>query len=1420
VTVGVSAGFGIGAGGGWGSSKGVTYSGTVDNLPTDATSYFMNWTFGTSTAKLNNNSVIVLCYQTSNVAQPPAVPAGLCVTNVTSDSVTLQWNRASGAAYYDLCYVNTNGYSLVKRLKAGASDKVISYTDTGLTPNSLHHYCVMSRSSAGEKSGYSAAVEAYTLDASSGNFGITRQPVNTTVYSGGTAKFTVAAQHLDTAGNTLTDVKYQWQYADAGSSTWKDCDGANTDPTFSVSGITPALSGRQYRCYVYVSDTLYLYSNAVTLTVGPADSTTTLAAAAGGKTLSSGDTVQSSYTATSEISYDPQQYQQVARTVSVGGTTYTCYSFTPSGSSTAVEVWKDSAGNYYTYDNSAMTKLTPAATQTLNFTDTAGTDVSLNMADSSGTGDTSWSTKIGDTTYTSVTKYTFTGTSSAYTAYKTQDKNGVTEWFAVKDSHIYNAEMQTSEELTAGGSTFNAANLQPVTTNGEEIKQTVSTPHDGDTVTLTAAVKKEQSAALDGKVTFTVSNSDGTYYRQFTADGSSGTASQDWKPNTAGVYTITAAYGSDTHYAVSASAPMTLYVLKSGESSLALSGSNLTYGSSLTMVTTELTETEAKAVTPTSFSVTCDGAAVPDPSALLARNGSNLTFTPDKAGTYVITVTYEKDSTTTLTASKTVIVYDRTLTVTPSDASTFTAAGWTGSDDTAYADTLKSAVTLTPAAATDAGTYPVYAVYTSTAGTTDIDSRYTVVCKTGTYTLGAAASYHVAASCGSNGSIALKYTQTGLTIDAGTAADIPAGAKVVAVATPNSGYQLSGWKLDNVENAETSSTLTVADSLSGAHTVRAEFVPSAYTLTFGPKDANTGTVSAVYWDTDAGTATANPFSSGSKLTGFSSVQLTAAPAAGYYLKGWTTDDGATLTAPTGSTYRVSGLTADETVKAVFAQVTDCTVTVALKNGTQPVVNAGVSFNGTDAAATAAGSYTFTGKTGSDLTIRVTLPGGLIVTGWDGADGVGTLSSSRKVLTVSPLSGDAALTVNCSTPNSYAVTTAAAPGAGGTVAAYLNGSDTPASDLSAVPEASSVRFVATPNAGYKIGVWTVNGKTVTPAAVKGATDGSREYTIDYLSEKTDVAVAFAQATITFAAPAHGTLTVTDAAGSSIASGASVTPGSTITVTATPDSGYNLSTLTVNGTPVSSGASCTVAGDTVIAASFTAQSVPGGGVSGGGVSGGGTAASAYTLTFNTSGGSAIAAISQTAGTSIDLSGYTPIRDGYTFAGWYSDKSLTTAVASVKLTADTTIYAKWTQKAELPFTDIPDGAYYKDAVGWAVEQKITEGITPTTFDPDGGCTRGQAVTFLWRAAGSPAPKTDVMPFTDVPADSDYYSAVLWAVENRASPRAPATRPSAPTWIAPVRRSSRSCGAETAPTPAQPKIRLWTSAAAITITKRCCGR
>ena len=81
---------------------------------------------------------------------------------------------------------------------------------------------------------------------------------------------------------------------------------------------------------------------------------------------------------------------------------------------------------------------------------------------------------------------------------------------------------------------------------------------------------------------------------------------------------------------------------------------------------------------------------------------------------------------------------------------------------------------------------------------------------------------------------------------------------------------------------------------------------------------------------------------------------------------------------------------------------------------------------------------------------------------------------------------------------------------------------------------------------------------------------------------------------------------------------------------------------------------------------------------------------------------------------------------------------------------------------FVDVATGSYYEDAVDWAVENGITQGTDDTHFSPDGICTRAQAVTFLWRTAGSPKPETRTMPFTDVPVGSYYYDAVLWAVEN----------------------------------------------------------
>lgn len=81
---------------------------------------------------------------------------------------------------------------------------------------------------------------------------------------------------------------------------------------------------------------------------------------------------------------------------------------------------------------------------------------------------------------------------------------------------------------------------------------------------------------------------------------------------------------------------------------------------------------------------------------------------------------------------------------------------------------------------------------------------------------------------------------------------------------------------------------------------------------------------------------------------------------------------------------------------------------------------------------------------------------------------------------------------------------------------------------------------------------------------------------------------------------------------------------------------------------------------------------------------------------------------------------------------------------------------------FSDVFESDYYAEAVEWAKESGVTSGTSATTFSPDNTVTRAEAVTFLWRAAGSPAPASTVSPFVDVTDNNAYYyNAVLWAAE-----------------------------------------------------------
>ena len=125
-------------------------------------------------------------------------------------------------------------------------------------------------------------------------------------------------------------------------------------------------------------------------------------------------------------------------------------------------------------------------------------------------------------------------------------------------------------------------------------------------------------------------------------------------------------------------------------------------------------------------------------------------------------------------------------------------------------------------------------------------------------------------------------------------------------------------------------------------------------------------------------------------------------------------------------------------------------------------------------------------------------------------------------------------------------------------------------------------------------------------------------------------------------------------------------------------------------------------------------------------------------------------------VALLAFTPLADGkttiHTSFGEWNDG---TASFGEDITVNIPAYN--------PFTDVPKGSFYYDPVLWAARKGITTGATATTFNPNGDLLRAQFVTFLWRAAGSPEPVGTDNPFKDVKETDFFYKAVLWAVEKK---------------------------------------------------------
>ena len=169
-------------------------------------------------------------------------------------------------------------------------------------------------------------------------------------------------------------------------------------------------------------------------------------------------------------------------------------------------------------------------------------------------------------------------------------------------------------------------------------------------------------------------------------------------------------------------------------------------------------------------------------------------------------------------------------------------------------------------------------------------------------------------------------------------------------------------------------------------------------------------------------------------------------------------------------------------------------------------------------------------------------------------------------------------------------------------------------------------------------------------------------------------------------------------------------------------------------------------------------------GGSGSSGGSASTTYTLTFETNGGNAISKVTKNKGTTIDLAQYAPTKSGATFEGWYADKGLTKKITSVKLDANTTVYAKWTEApvSGLPFGDVKSADWFYNDVKYVYEKGMMSGTAADVFAPNATTTRAMIVTILYRLEGSPA-VTGTSAFVDVPAGQWYTDAVNWAAANQ---------------------------------------------------------
>jgi len=878
----------------------------------------------------------------------------------------------------------------------------------------------------------------------------------------------------------------------------------------------------------------------------------------------------------------------------------------------------------------------------------------------------------------------------------------------------------------------------------------------GTTFPLSATVtEKNGTDTPTGAVAFELTNrSTGARYTVTGVLNSSGVAAASFEPGDAGEYTVVASYRGDGIFAASASSERGFLAYNQNGSILAITGKDeITYGETLALgaklLNQDGTETPVQArVTYKVTDGTTSGAEILwhtlsgssfDPVAVSRALHQSRNYVA-AAGGYIVQATYT-DGTTTYTATKNIEVNKATLTVTPGNVTmkldsihedylTGAAPSFSGfinyKDDGATVSQYKALFALytdlpytglyvgshairlrcaeAPAEAAALTTYKLFL--------SQLLANYNIVLKTGTFTV--TDDWYTVTYTVADGKGSLDARTASRAVLPSTSAVLK-GTRLTFAAAPAVGYEVESWDVTGSELSSLSGAAEIPASQSGAitanTTVRVSFAAGYPTLRWSVSGGHGGLT---------GSAGQTVITSPAQVSTQGVYTLAAAPDAGYMVDRWTVN-GTEKTNADGSPYRsptltLSALTGSTAVTVTFISAASYTVSAS-----------GMDERGGSLGSVAISPAPAGGKlaAGTTVTFTASVPANYLIREWRSyrADGGYTvLQYNVPAYTVASLAADADIRAVFAPVVKYALNFDVGTGSGTITAASGAAPLTSGRSYDAnIP----IRFTVTPGSGYRIGTVTAQysggtPETLSPVSFSGS---ARVYALT-LSGAVTVTANFA------AKGSPYTATVTSGSGSG-----SYYEGDLVSITADPAPAGKVFSGWTSADGVrfedASAAATTFlmpGKDVTVTANYTAPGVSG---------------EIYTLYFKTNGGSKLDPVTAPKNTVIRLSSYSTARAGYAFDGWYLDAELTQAVTKITLTEDTTVYAKWTEKASEGLLNTKDHIAYLG--GYATGE----------FGPNRNITRAETAMLFYRLLNDPSAGGRSF-FPDVEANAWYAEAV----------------------------------------------------------------